>query len=250
MGNFINNAPFALVIVFLIIGFVLLIKGADFFVEGSSSVAKRLHVPSIIIGLTIVAMGTSLPETAVSVSASITGNNELAVSNVVGSNIFNLMVVWTLTGMWHGAAWNFVAWGVYYGVILVMEKYVWGSSVEQLPKPVQHIYAGAVILVGWVFFFSPSLGYALRYLWAMIGGGSGIADAQGAFLLFTHWLLFVIAAVGSTAYGRKLLNNAVRFSANRTVRMTVGAVLYIGIFFLSVAFLVTDTFNPFLYFRF
>ena len=68
MGNFINNAPFALVIVFLIIGFVLLIKGADFFVEGSSSVAKRLHVPSIIIGLTIVAMGTSLPETAVSVS--------------------------------------------------------------------------------------------------------------------------------------------------------------------------------------
>ena len=93
MENFINNAPFALVLVLLVIGFVLLIKGADFFVEGSSSVAKRLHVPSIIIGLTIVAMGTSLPETAVSVSASITGNNELAVSNVVGSNIFNLMVV-------------------------------------------------------------------------------------------------------------------------------------------------------------
>jgi len=93
MEKFINNAPFALVLLFLIIGFVLLIKGADFFVEGSSSVAKRLHVPSIIIGLTIVAMGTSLPETAVSVSASLAGNNELAVSNVVGSNIFNLMVV-------------------------------------------------------------------------------------------------------------------------------------------------------------
>ena len=76
MEKLINNAPFALVLVFLVIGFVLLIKGADFFVEGSSSVAKRLHVPSIIIGLTIVAMGTSLPETAVSVSASITGNNE------------------------------------------------------------------------------------------------------------------------------------------------------------------------------
>ena len=93
MENFINNAPFALVLVCLVIGFVLLIKGADFFVEGSSSAAKRLHVPSIIIGLTIVAMGTSLPETAVSVSASLTGNNELAVSNVIGSNIFNLMVV-------------------------------------------------------------------------------------------------------------------------------------------------------------
>ena len=77
----------------LVVGFVLLIKGADFFVEGSSGIAKKLKVPSLIIGLTIVAMGTSLPECAVSVAASISGNNELAVSNVVGSNIFNLMVV-------------------------------------------------------------------------------------------------------------------------------------------------------------
>lgn len=80
-------------IVSLVIGFILLIKGADFFVDGSSSVAKRLRVPSIVIGMTIVAMGTSLPECAVSVTASLTNNNSLAVSNVVGSNIFNLMVV-------------------------------------------------------------------------------------------------------------------------------------------------------------
>lgn len=79
--------------VFLILGFVLLIKGADFFVDGSSSVAKRLKVPSLIIGMTIVAMGTSLPECAVSVSASVTNQNSLAISNAVGSNIFNLMVV-------------------------------------------------------------------------------------------------------------------------------------------------------------
>ena len=79
--------------VVLVAGFVLLIKGADYFVEGSSSVAKRLRVPSIIIGLTIVAMGTSLPECAVSVTASLSGQNALAVSNVIGSNIFNLMVV-------------------------------------------------------------------------------------------------------------------------------------------------------------
>ena len=79
--------------IILVIGFVLLIKGADFFVEGSSSVAKKFNVPSLIIGMTIVAMGTSLPELAVSVTASMTGNNTLAVSNVSGSNIFNLMVV-------------------------------------------------------------------------------------------------------------------------------------------------------------
>ena len=81
------------VIVLLLLGFVLLLKGADFFVEGASSVAKTLKVPAIIIGLTIVAMGTSLPELAVSVTASVSGNNALAVSNVVGSNLFNLMVV-------------------------------------------------------------------------------------------------------------------------------------------------------------
>ena len=77
----------------LLVGFVLLIKGADFFVEGSSTVAKKLRIPSIIVGLTIVAMGTSLPELAVSATASLAGNNAIAISNVVGSNMFNLIVV-------------------------------------------------------------------------------------------------------------------------------------------------------------
>lgn len=82
-----------MVYVFLVVGFILLIKGADFFVEGSSSVAKMLRVPSLIIGMTIVAMGTSFPECSVSINASIAGSNALAISNAVGSNIFNLMVV-------------------------------------------------------------------------------------------------------------------------------------------------------------
>ncbi len=84
---------FVMMYVLLIVGFVLLIKGADFFVEGSSAAAKMLKIPSLIIGLTVVSMGTSLPEASVSISASISGKNELAVSNAVGSNIFNLMVV-------------------------------------------------------------------------------------------------------------------------------------------------------------
>lgn len=91
MSTFLQSVPFAVLI--LIIGFVFLVKGADAFVEGSSSIAKHFQVPSLIIGMTIVAMGTSLPETAVSVTASIAGSNALAVSNAVGSNIFNLMVV-------------------------------------------------------------------------------------------------------------------------------------------------------------
>ena len=93
MQNIINGLPIAAVILLLAVGFAFLVKGADFFVEGSSSIAKKLKVPPIIIGLTIVAMGPSLPEPAVSVTASLVQNNELAVSNVVGSNIFNLMFV-------------------------------------------------------------------------------------------------------------------------------------------------------------
>ncbi len=83
----------ALNILLLLVGFVLLIKGADFFVDGSSSVAKLLKVPSVVIGLTIVAMGTSAPEAAVSITAGVSGSNEIAISNVVGSNIFNMLVV-------------------------------------------------------------------------------------------------------------------------------------------------------------
>ncbi len=80
-------------ILLLVVGFVLLIKGADFFVDGSSSIAKLLKIPSVVIGLTIVAMGTSAPEAAVSVSAALKGSNQIAVSNVVGSNIFNMLAV-------------------------------------------------------------------------------------------------------------------------------------------------------------
>ncbi|MCR5467499.1 MAG: calcium/sodium antiporter [Lachnospiraceae bacterium] len=93
MEAFVNSVPMFLVVILLVVGFAFLIKGADFFVEGSSSIAKQFKVPAVIIGLTIVAMGTSLPETSVSVTASIAGKNALAVSNAVGSNIFNLMVV-------------------------------------------------------------------------------------------------------------------------------------------------------------
>ena len=174
------------------------------------------------------------------------GGNRCSVSR----NIFNLMVVWTLTGMWHGAAWNFVAWGVYYGVILVMEKYIWGVMVDQLPNPVRHIYTGVIVLVGWVFFFSPSLGYAMRYLLAMIGGGAGIVDATGAFLLFTHWLLYLLAVIGSSSLGLRIIKSVIRAPRNQYVQLTVAAVIFIGMFLISTAFLVTGTFNPFLYFRF
>ena len=121
---------------------------------------------------------------------------------------------------------------------------------EQLPDPVQHIYTGIIVLAGWVFFFSPSLGYAMRYLLAMIGGGAGIVDATGAFLLSSHWLLYLLAVIGSSALGLNLIKALIRIPGNRHIQLAAAAVIYIGMFLISVAFLVTDTFNPFLYFRF
>ncbi len=86
-------------VIYLIVGFVLLVKGADFFVEGASSIARRLRIPTIVIGLTIVAFGTSAPELAVSLSAAIKGSNDIAIGNVVGSNMFNLLVVIGVSAM-------------------------------------------------------------------------------------------------------------------------------------------------------
>lgn len=112
-----------MVYVLLVLGFVMLIKGADFFVEASSSVARMMRVPSIIIGLTIVAFGTSAPELAVSTTASLAGNNEIAVGNVIGSNIFNLLVVLGACGTIHAfkvrLRWDFIA-SIAVGVILLL----------------------------------------------------------------------------------------------------------------------------------
>ena len=89
----INLGGIHMIFIFLIIGFIFLIKGADFFVEGTSSMAKKFNVPSMIIGLTIVAMGTSAPEAAVSIVSSLAGQNDISVANVVGSNFFNILLV-------------------------------------------------------------------------------------------------------------------------------------------------------------
>lgn len=174
------------------------------------------------------------------------GGNRVTISR----NILNLMIVWALTGMWHGAAWNFIVWGLYYGVILVFEKYVWGAIVDSLPAALQHVYALVLILVGWVFFFSPSLGAALRYLFAMVGGGAGFVDREVFFVIFTHWLFYLLAVIASTAVGGKVLKKILNCSRKSFVRTAVTIVVFFGMLAVSVAYLITSTYNPFLYFRF
>lgn len=166
-------------------------------------------------------------------------------------HILNLLIVWMLTGLWHGAQWNFMFWGLYYGVILILEKYLWGSKIEKLPSAVQHIYSFVLVLFGWVFFFSPTLGYAGQYLKVMFGiGAKGIFDKQGFFMIFTNWLLIVIAILASAPRGYKLLKKITGCWQSEEVRTIVTCAVYIAMFLLCIAFLVTETYNPFLYFRF
>lgn len=117
--------------VWLLVGFVLLIKGADFFVDGASSIAKLLKIPTVIIGLTIVAMGTSAPEAAVSISAGLVGKNEIAISNVVGSNIFNLLVV--------------------AGICAVIKPFPVEKSILKRDFPINIIFSFILLFIIWQF---------------------------------------------------------------------------------------------------
>ena len=106
-------------------------------------------------------------------------------------------------------------------------------------------------MIGWVFFFSPSLGYAVRYLSAMVGAGaSAFIDKQALYFILTHWLLYAVAVLGSSAAGYSLIRRFVGVFDDNRAKKTAAGIVYIGMFLISIAYLVTESFNPFLYFRF
>ena len=169
----------------------------------------------------------------------------------LGMQIRNLLIVWMLTGIWHGGAWNFVFWGLYYGIILCLEKYVWGKRLQRHSNAFRHIYSIIIIMIGWVFFFSDSVGDGFSYIGVMFGiGASGFIDKMGLFLIATNWLLIILAFLGCSKRGILLIKNL--YLGFRTERsMTIATVAVYGIMFLiTIAFLVTESFNPFIYFRF
>lgn len=164
-------------------------------------------------------------------------------------NIRNIFVVWFLTGFWHGAAWNFIFWGLYYGIILFLEKYALKKPLEQLPKPAKHIYSMILVMIGWVLFFSPNMGSALSYLGNMFGiGGTGFVDSSGLYYLTTNIILILLMffCAGPAVY-KRFRRWAFASGSTKTIRVTV---IYIGILLLCTAYLVNATYNPFLYFRF
>lgn len=164
-------------------------------------------------------------------------------------HIRNLLIVWFLTGLWHGAAWNFVAWGLYYGVILIIEKYVLTSVLEKLPGVVRHIYSIVLVVIGWVLFFSPSFGQAAEYIRVMFGAGAhGVIDSESLYLLTTNLILWLILIVGSTPLIHFRYEHMLKSKKwNTTI---INGAVYVILFVVCIAYLVTETYNPFLYFRF
>ena len=173
------------------------------------------------------------------------GGNHVTISR----NIVNLLIVWMLTGMWHGAAWNFVAWGLYYGIILIIEKFILSPVLDKLPSVVRHIYSIVLVVIGWVLFFSPSLGGAARYLGMMLGAGAhGVADRESLYLLTTNLVLWIILIIGSTPLTDVRYQHMLRQKKWNTTLLN--GIVYAVLFILCIAYLVTETYNPFLYFRF
>ena len=160
--------------------------------------------------------------------------------------IFNLLVVWFLTGLWHGAGWNFILWGVYYCVLLVLEKFVLRRLLERLPDVIRHLYTLFFVVVGWVIFACDDLGLLGSYLKAMFGigvpGGNALAlyewDVQAPFL--------AILLIAATTIPARIAKQLTREDQRSPLLM----VYTVGLLVLSLAFLVSGSYNPFLYFRF
>ncbi len=171
--------------------------------------------------------------------------------NRVDKNTYirNIFVVWFCTGLWHGANWTFILWGLYYGCLLLLEKFFLREKLEKLPKPISHIYTLLVILIGWVFFMSPTITSAFSTLGKMISiGATAFANNQAKFMLKTYFILFVLAILLSTkAYDRIqiFVYNQYKMKAVYTTWT-----IYIILLIVCIAFIVGGTYHSFLYFAF
>ncbi len=163
-----------------------------------------------------------------------------------GRWVFNLLVVWAATGIWHGASWNFLIWGLYFFVLLMLERLVWGKALARLPAAVGHVYTLALVMVSWAIFAIEDFGQLGAYLKVMFGlGGVPLADGAFGYYLRSYLPLLVIAAVGSTP----LLSMAWRKLRARPAAVALPVLLLAGLM-VCTAYVVDATYNPFLYFRF
>lgn len=160
----------------------------------------------------------------------------------------NLLIVWSLTGFWHGAGWNFVMWGLYYFVILFIEKLFLLKALDKLPKFFRHVYALLLIIIGWVIFASDDVSVLLPYLGSMFGA-NGAIGGMDVYTLLTKAVLLIICCIASTELPKKLFLSAAG-AMNEKAAFTLKSVLTIALLAMSMILLIGDSYNPFLYFRF
>lgn len=164
----------------------------------------------------------------------------------VKRQILNLLIVWGLTGLWHGAAYNFVLWGLYYGLLLILEKFVLKKFLDRLPPFIQHIYTLFIIIIGWGLFYFTDVGQLGEFMVDLFNFGNGICGDQAFNLIMSNLPMLIIAAVASTPLATMLYT---RFEHTRF--MWIPETLYcMGVLAVSTASLVNQSYNPFLYFRF
>ena len=162
--------------------------------------------------------------------------------------ILNLIIVWSLTGIWHGASWNFMLWGTYFGILIIIEKLGFGKILERLPCIVSRLYTFLLVVIGWVFFDIEGLGNAFNYLKAMFGATGTLIDDTSKYLFVTNVFIFIICALASTQLIKKLYEKLDEERGN--ILAYAMPVLQLGVMILCTAYLVNATYNPFLYFRF
>ena len=158
--------------------------------------------------------------------------------------IRNIIIVWLLTGIWHGAGWNFLLWGLYYAVFMLGERLFWGKSLEKLPVALRHVYTMFVVLIGWALFAVENMAHLGRYL-ASCFGGAPLLDAATLYNLVSYLPMLVILCVAATPLSRNLWQRL----GERTQQILT-PILVLAAMVLCTASLVDASYNPFLYFRF
>ena len=166
-----------------------------------------------------------------------------------GKIIRNLMVVWCLTGVWHGASWNYIFWGLYYGGLLILEKFVLKNVLEYVPKAIKWFFTLILVLIGWVFFFSASLGDAFTWVGRMFGiGANGFVDPAAKYYISGSWKVLLIGAVASFPFCAKQANHLLKGESKLPVYLSV--VWFAVLLLLCIAGMMSSTYSSFLYFQF
>ena len=166
-------------------------------------------------------------------------------------HIFNILVVWTLTGFWHGANWTFMAWGVYFAIFLILEKFFLKKLLDKIPSVFSHIYCLFLTTISWVIFNSPSLSYAFKYIGRMFSFGQ--INDRFVYLVIQNALCLIICVFASMPISQKLTqllskikNEKLRVLATDYPAGIIAAILFV----ISILYLINTTFNAFIYFRF